>query len=280
MPPEQAKAFYLQTAAESLKRLQTDYVDILFSHNVSDIDYLNNPGILAALQELKKQKKTRFIGFTTHKNMAECIGNAVETGHYDVIETAFNYAMFEDEKYIDILNKAHACGIGLIAMKTQCMQYWYRQALPQAFQDFYNGRILHTAVLKWVLRHPFISTAIPGYTTFDQMDQDFSVAYDLDYTTAEKKFLDDRNVKYSLGYCIQCGRCVSTCPRAVDIPALMRIHLYASCYGNFHQARSVFDNIDPGKGLSNCTSCHTCQAQCANRIDLFRRIQELKTIYV
>ena len=253
--PKQAKETYLRIANESLQRLKTDYVDILYSHVVQDIDWLNNPGILEALQLLKKQGKTRFIGFSTHQNMAECIRQATKDGHYDVILTAFNYAMGDDKELMDALKNAHAKGIGLIAMKTLCAQYWYREHVPSDKLSYYKGKIMHTAVLKWALRNDFIATAIPAYTTFQQMEEDFSVAYDLKYTLEEKRFLEDRDVKLSLGYCRQCQQCLSTCPKGVDIPTLMRTHMYVACYTNFYQARDTLDEIPRGKSLDACVLC-------------------------
>jgi len=277
--PEQAKETYLRITDESLQRLQTGYVDILYSHVVQDIDWLNNPGILEALQLLKKQGKARFIGFSTHQNMAECIRQATKDGYYDVILTAFNYAMGDDKELIDALKNAYAKGIGLVAMKTLCAQYWYREHVPSDKLSYYKGKIMHTAVLKWALRNDFIATAIPGYTTFQQMEEDFSVAYDLEYTPEEKRFLKDRVVKLSLGYCSQCQQCLSTCPKDVDIPTLMRTHMYAACYTNFYQARDTLDEIPRGKGLDACVSCETCRANCVNSVDIPRRIDELKVIY-
>ena len=280
MSPDKVKETYLNIAEKSLKRLQTDYVDILYSHSVQTIEWLNNPGIREALQLLKEQGKVRFIGFSTHSNMAKCINEAVRTGFYDVILTAFNYAMADDKNLIDALRKAASKGIGLIAMKTQCTQYWYRQYVPEANQKYYKGKIMHTAVLKWALRNDFITTAVPGYTTFQQMEEDFSVAYGLEYTSEEKKFLQDRNVKFLLGYCRQCNRCVSSCPKGVDIPTLMRIHMYVTCYSNLYQARDTLNSIPKGKDLQACISCDTCRASCVNHIDIPKRIDELKTIYV
>ena len=277
--PKQVKDTYLKIANESLQRLQTDYVDILYSHVVHDIDWLNNPGILEALQILKEQKKARFIGFSTHQNVAECIRQATKDGYYDVVLTAFNYAMDDDKEVIDVLKNAHARGIGLIAMKTLCTQYHYRQYVPEARHHYFKGKIMQTAVLKWVLRHNFITTAITGYTTFQQMEEDFSVAYDLEYTPEEKKFIEDRGVKCSMGVCLQCNSCLPTCPKGVDIPTLMRTHMYAACYTNFYQARDTLDEIPRGKGLDACVSCETCRANCVNSVDIPRRIDELKVIY-
>jgi len=279
MTPQQAKTFFIKTLNQSLKRLQTDYVDILYSHSVDSIDYLNNPGVLEALRELKEQQKVRFVGFSTHKNMTALIKDAVNRSFYDVILTAYNYALHNDKDLVTSLKRAAVKGIGLIAMKTQCAQYWYRQYIPESMHKFYQGKIIHTAVLKWALRNDFITTAIPGYTTFQQMEEDFSVTRDLEYTAEEKEFLKDRNVSYSLGYCTQCHRCVATCPYKVDIPTLMRIHLYATCYSNFYQARHTLDNIPSERNLHVCMSCGTCGASCVNHIDIPERINELKTIY-
>jgi len=275
----QVKEAYLKIAEESLRRLQTDYIDILYSHDVTAVDWLNNPGILEALQKLKETGKARFIGFSTHSNIRECVEESIHSGFYDVILTAFNYGMNENNALLETLEKAASKGIGLIAMKTQCTQYHYRQYVPRDDMYYYQGTIMQTAVLKWALRHEFITTAIPGCTTFRQIEDDMAVACDLNYKPEEKQFLEDRNVKDSLGYCLQCQRCIQTCPKGVDIPTLMRTHMYATCYSNYYQASDTLESIPESKSISVCSSCMLCTAQCANRIDIARRIGELKALY-
>jgi len=278
MSPEQARDFYIKSTAESLKRLQTDYIDILYSHNVMTPEYLNNPGILEALQQVKKEGKARFIGFSTHANMAELIADATRTGWADVILTVFNYAMADDQQLISSLTAASAKGIALIAMKTQCSQYWYRQELPAEKQRFYEGNISHGAVLKWALHHPFIACAIPGFTTFEQLETDWAAARDLEYSAAEKQFITDRQVKLSLAYCRQCAACLPTCPRGVNLPELMRTHLYAAGYGNLYQVRDTYAEIPRQRSLPACAGCERCQARCVNGIDITGRLNELKAI--
>jgi predicted aldo/keto reductase-like oxidoreductase len=276
----QVKETSLRIAEESLKRLQTDYIDILYNQNVTSIDELKNPGILEALQLLKEQKKARFIGFSTHRNMAELINKAIPMNFYDVILTTFNYAYCEDKELINTIQTAANKGIGIIAMKTQCTQYSDRSFdKPEPILKYYRGKIMQTAVLKWAMCHSFITTAIPGYANFDQMEEDFSVAYDLEYTDEEKNFLEDRGVKYSMGVCLQCDRCMPTCSKGVDIPTLMRTHMYVACYTNFYLARQALDEIPEGWGLDQCASCDNCQAICQNKIDIAQRIDELKVIY-
>ena len=165
-------------------------------------------------------------------------------------------------------------------MKTQCQQTWYREQQSADAQGFYEGPILHKALLKWVLSHEFITTAIPGYVNFPQLEEDVSVAFHPRYTPDEMKFLQDRKVLAAIrSVCQQCGGCRSTCPQGADVPELVRSHQYAVAYGNLAAARDCLSAIPAGSGLSVCRSCGDCVARCVNRVDIGRRIRDLRTIY-
>ncbi len=273
-----ARDAMVRRVEESLARLRSDYVDIVYVHDVSTVEDVRNDGLMAGLRSLKEKGKIRLAGFSTHSNMAACVDAATADGFYDVILTSFNYAMSDDAVLETVLRNAAAKGVGLIAMKTQCAQYWYQDMETESRRKYYEGRMMHKAVLKWVLRHPFIATAVPGVSTFQQLDEDLAVARDLEYTAEERKFLQDRNVRLSLGACVQCGACSAACPAGVDVPALMRTHLYASRYANFGQARRTLDAIRPAAGLAACRSCGACSAACPKRVPAAERIGELKTL--
>ncbi|MEW6367244.1 MAG: aldo/keto reductase [Acidobacteriota bacterium] len=280
MDVERVCDYCLDQIAGCLQRLQTDHVEMIYIHDVSDPAYLVDPGSRKALEIAKREKKARWVGFSTHSKMIDCLNAASRDGFFDVVLSSFNYSMSENTAYMKALETAAAKGIGLIAMKTQCKQPWYREPEYESGDQFYQGNIVHTALLKWVLRHEFITTAIPGFTTFQELDEDFSVAGNLEYTPNEERFLKDRNVRIAMkSVCQQCGQCVATCSGRADIPTLMRSHMYAACYSNFQQARATLDEIPAGRGLSSCSSCDTCTARCANRVDIARRLDELKVIF-
>lgn len=70
-----------------------------------------------------------------------------------------------------------------------------------------------------------------------------------------------------------------TAPNGVDIPAMMRAHLYAVCYANYDQARETIRGIANGRGLSACATCADCSVRCRRRVPLERRLHELRMIY-
>jgi aryl-alcohol dehydrogenase-like predicted oxidoreductase len=113
--PELKKAI-VSSLDESLKRLGTDYVDILHCpHAAATSEEIRNPMILETFNELKKQGKVRFLGFSSHHGMAELIKTAIELDYFDVIMPAYNVI---NHAFLDhILKDAREKGIGLVAMK-------------------------------------------------------------------------------------------------------------------------------------------------------------------
>jgi len=260
----------------SLKRLQMDYVDILYIHNISETGVASNEDIIAAMVELKKQGKARHIGVTTHGKMHEIIDEAVQAGVWDVVLTAVNFTLGDYTELFDSIDRAAAKGIGIIAMKTQAGSH---RGSRINFGDYIDTPTVSTAALKWVLRNENVATAVPGYTTFEHMKQDFSVVYGLEYTPEELELMENKNIKTAMGFCRQCDVCRSTCPNGVDVATLMRTHMYAARYTNFDQARATLRDIPRGAGLDACDSCSSCSARCAHSVDIAGNIEELKLIY-
>ena len=280
IPASEVRDFYLKTAEESLRRLRTDHIDILHSHNVDNVEYLNHPGILEALRLLKKQGKTRFIGFSTHMGMASCLDDAARSGVYDVVLTTFNYSFHDYAELGRAVEKAAGAGIGLMAMKTQCNTDWYERELPEPLREHFRPPLMHSALLKWALGHGSITCAVPGVTTFRQMEENAACLRDLEFTADERKFLEDRSVKLAMEtVCRRCGTCIGTCPRGARIPDLLRAEMYAFHYGNLIQARQTLDEVDAARGIGACGDCGRCVAACANRVDIRGRLSRLRDVF-
>jgi aryl-alcohol dehydrogenase-like predicted oxidoreductase len=105
MRNEQSKAYFLDHLEQSLKRLQTDYVDMIYLHDAQSAEYLQNEGFRSAMETAKSQKKALSVGFSVHRNMIECLNEASRDGFYDVVLTAFNYSMHANIELIDSKRK-------------------------------------------------------------------------------------------------------------------------------------------------------------------------------
>lgn len=79
----------------SLKRLQTDQVDLLHIHSLTDMDDLKaieaNDGVLKVLYKVRDQKMARFIGVTSHTDPL-VLKTALERHDFDCTQMALNAA--------------------------------------------------------------------------------------------------------------------------------------------------------------------------------------------
>ena len=257
-----------------LNRLQTDYVDILYHHSRTDADGVNDEIAGEYFAELQQQGKIRFPGISTHSGQAEVLNEMAKGDFWAVALVAFNVTMAQNQELLEAMSNAAGKGIGIVAMKA--LGGGRRGPDSAASAPDFNK----TAMLKWILNHEEVTTVIPGMTTFDQLDLDWSVAPDLSYTDEERRFLAQGDRLGMLQFCQQCQKCIPTCPKGVDVPTLMRTYMYASQYANFTHARMTLDGIPPRRSLAACGSCTACTARCRNSIDIAGRIGTLKSIYV
>jgi len=276
LTPEQTRATLKKTLEGSLKRLKTDCVDILLVHDIRDSETVRNEAILQAIQEVKQEGKAKFIGTATHADMANVINATVEVEIYDVVLTSFNFTMATDTALMGAIANAADKGVGVIAMKT--LAGGGRFPNPDTLRD-YDNSVITSAALKWVLRNDNIATSIPGIGNFDHLRANFAIAGNLEYTEEEERFLTDNSITLGMGFCRQCSKCLASCPNNVEIPDLMRTHMYAAQYANFQLARQTLQDIPTDRSLSSCSSCDTCTARCVNSVDIPSKIDELKLIY-
>ena len=256
----------LQQLDKSLGRLRTDYVDILYLHSCSTPAMVTYEPMMKAFTKVKEQGKARFIGISTHTDEQDCIRAAADAGVWDVVLTAQNFMKKNREEIKQANAYAAAKGVGIIAMKTQG---------GVRLNEEKKVEVNHAAALKWVLGDENICTTIPGITTFDQMDLDFSVMGNLALSPEELRDLEISAMLPGPLFCQNCRACLSTCPCNVQIPTLMRAFMYKEGYGNLYQAQMTVADLPPHRSLAVCTNCPSCTATCPNGIAIHDRLRSL-----
>lgn len=252
----------------SLRRLRTDYIDILYLHSCYSPQMATYEPLMNALVKVKKQGKARFIGTSTHKDEPNVIRATVDSGVYDVVLTAYNFVQEYREEVKRAIQYAADKGVGIVAMKTQG---------GRRLQQEGKVEINHEAALKWVLSDENVCTTIPGMTTFDQLEQNLKTMSTLTLSETEKKELQLASRLKGILYCQNCRYCIPTCPQKVEIPALMRSYMYMEGYGNLFQAYMTAAELPKNRGLNVCQECPSCTATCRNGIQINSRLKSLIT---
>jgi predicted aldo/keto reductase-like oxidoreductase len=266
LSPADVENTFLSRFDECLTRLGLDHVEVLYIHNNTDPSHVQNEAVAGAIQKIKKAGKARFIGITTHRSEPAVIRATIGMKIFDVILTSYNFRQDHRDEVRKAIAEATAAGLGIVAMKTQGGVYWDREK-----QQPINMR----AALKWALSDPNVTTAIPGFTTFDQLKEDWSVVSDITLSPQELKDLHLGEQVAGL-YCQQCGQCLAGCPKGLPIPDLMRSYMYAYGYRNLQAAHELVGSLDIAE--NPCGSCASCSAACAKGFDIADRVRDISRL--
>jgi predicted aldo/keto reductase-like oxidoreductase len=251
----------VESLENSLKRLGLDYVDIYYLGSVGTRDPVFHEPYQEAFEKLKRAGKMRFAGITTHAHEPTAIRAAATSKFWDVVLTAFNFRQSHREDVRAAIHEAAAAGLGVVAMKTQAGVYW---------DQLRKRKINMKAALKWVLQDENVHTSIPAFMNFEEMEEDISVMERPALTEEERGDLGiGDEMGFSGNYCQQCGQCLRQCPAGVDIPLLMRSHMYALSHRQPAKARRILSGWSARD--VPCTGCADCAVDCALGLDVRAR---------
>lgn len=255
---------YIKKAEGSLKRFGLDYVDIFLFPYAGKKEVVQNEGVLKALEQLKKQGKTRFVGIASHSDTEEALKAAADTLVYDVAMPAYNFKTVNKESMSGALAYAAKAGLGIVAMKTTAGVYRSKSG-PQLNSN---------AVLKWVLQNENVASIVSGMTSLEEMQKNLEMIKNLKISEQELKELDLVSSGKEPGlYCQQCKKCIPQCSNNLDIPAMMRSYMYA--YGYKNPAQAWFTLADADYKDNPCKKCSVCNVTCAIGFDVRGKILDI-----
>ncbi len=264
--PDEFIADFRQAMDTSLKRLQLDFVDIFFLHAADNAELVSLNMIKDAMQEIKREGKTKFLGIATHTN--DVIYATAEEGIYDVILTGYNFRDWESGATGKAIRHAAQAGCGIVGMKALAGVYWDEERKQPV-----NPR----AATKWMLHNEDIHTVILSMNTFDQLEMYWSLMSDLTLTPEEES---DLRLGENLGlnglYCNNCRQCLPQCPHGIDIPKLMRSYMYAYGYQKPSKSKETLQLVDTDK--IKCNECSSCDIDCSMGFNIRKKITDIVRI--
>jgi len=165
-----------QNINTSLKRLKTDYVDLLQIHSCS-LEILKKGEIIEALQKIRDSGKTRFIGYSGDN---EAANYAMSLGIFDTLQTSFS--LVDQKARLDLFPDVQKNNTGLIIKRPIANASWRPTKRPiYVIDDYYIDYYLDRAnemielgplvnepensielALGFVLSHNLVDTSIVG----------------------------------------------------------------------------------------------------------------------
>lgn len=242
---------------ESLRRLQTDYIDLFQFHNPAQLPDPEDPdGPFAAVLEAKQKGYIRHIGITNHRLKVACA--AIDSGNFETMQFPFCYLAAPQD--LEIVEKCKAADMGFIAMKGL------------------SGGLLNNAEACYAFMQEYPNVVpIWGIQREEELDQWLELTARDPHVTPEIQEVIDKDRKELAGnFCRSCGYCLP-CTAGIDIPqaarmsALLRRSPYQpymsdEWYAKMHK-------------IEECVHCDACKSRCPYGLDTPALLQAMLKDY-
>jgi uncharacterized protein len=174
------KTVAMKQLEDSLKRLRTDHLDLWQVHEVI---YYNDPelayarsGVLEALDKAKQQGKTRFVGFTGHKDPAIHLDMLSRGYPFDTVQFPLNcfdatYRSFEQRVLPEVIKR----GMAALGMKS----------MGGGGEPLLHGAIIPAEALSYAMSLP-VAVTISGIDSLSVLKQNLAVARGFTPLTAQQ----------------------------------------------------------------------------------------------
>ncbi|MDR3194681.1 MAG: aldo/keto reductase [Tannerella sp.] len=251
----------------SLKRLQTDHVEIFYIHAIERTEIITDGRVVRLLKKFREDGKIRYIGVSSHANKPEMIDAAISAEIYDVFLLSYNFKLENLRETDEAIERGVAAGLGFVAMKT----------MTGGVEDAGGKKKINArACLKWVWQNKNIATVIPGFSNFTEFDECLAAVRQPELTAAEKEYLALLCGRELL-YCQQCGKCRDACAEHLPIPDMMRAYMYAYGYRNAGLARETLLELNLPQNA--CSSCgKNCRVKCTSGFDVASKIAAITPV--
>jgi predicted aldo/keto reductase-like oxidoreductase len=238
-----------------LRRLRTDYLDVLFLHNCDEPD--DYEVVITRHRELaerfRQQGKARYLGFSSHTPATAL--RAVTSGAVEVLMFPIHLLEHAQEERTALLSACVEHNVGVVAMKPY--------AGGKILQEHASAAVTPVACLSYALAQFGVATVVPGAANLAQLRD---ALHYLDATAAERDFspaLRQLGAVGATSACVYCNHCLP-CPVGIDIGAVTRA-LDLARRGAQEAARQAYARL--ATPASDCLQCGDCASRCPWHLD-------------
>ncbi len=270
LPSDTPVARVIEAVEASLRRLETDYLDLVHIHAVNSVERLMAPNIHEAFDRLQESGAVRFLGVSSHTPDLETVmRRAVASGRFDVIMVAYHFKHWP--ALTEIFGEARERGVGVVAMKTLKGAYHTKLAdfTPTERESFAQ------AAFKWVLSNPDVSGLVVSIREFRQIDE-YLQASGRALSGDDVATLETYDRLVTGDYCrTGCGACLDRCPHEVPVDDLLRYRMYYENYGREKEALRLYSRVPEERRADRCAGCPApCLEACEFDVPIRERLLE------
>jgi aryl-alcohol dehydrogenase-like predicted oxidoreductase len=241
----------------SLKRLDTDYIDLYQFHQVGDFPTMEKvvdpeSGLMPVLEEAKKAGKIRHIGVTSHQiDVAKAL---VKTDLFETLMFPFNFITCEPAEELLPLCKEH--DVGFIDMK------------PLAGGMLSNA----TIAFKYLFRFPDIAL-IPGIEKVEEIEEIAGLlAGPHQMTPEESAEMERMRAELGTRFCRRCDYC-QPCTMGIPISMVVTFPSFVKRLPPNWYMDNPRIRVEMEKATA-CSECGECEPRCPYGLPIREMVAE------
>lgn len=273
---------------EQLKKLQTNYIDFYLVHALDKElwDNLVKNGIFDFLDEVKRKKKVRYVGFSFHDKY-EVFEKIIDDYGWDFTQIQYNYIDEDYQAGTKGLEYAYKKGLGIVIMEPLRGGKLVNN-LSNDIKDIIKFANTKKSPIKWAFKFLYnkseIGIVLSGMSTMEQVIENIKICDEEgkanSMTKDEKKIIDNLGEKFKSKIKVDCTACkyCIPCPRGVNIPGCFEALNNASMFDDVESVKiNMYRFIEENESdASMCIECGKCEAMCPQHINIIDKLKEVK----
>lgn len=270
-----------QIFEEQLKRLDVDYVDFYLLHALDKAKWqqVKDMEILPYLEEMKKQGKIRFLGFSFHDDY-EVFEEILTSHNWDFCQIQYNYVDTEIQAGDRGYALTEKLRVPLVIMEP--IKGGSLAELPEEvaapFKEARPDASLSSWALRWIASKPNVHVVLSGMSTLEQVEDNLATFRNFEPLSDEEQELVKGVAKAiksrTKNGCTGCAYCMP-CPHGVNIPRNFRIWNDYSMYGNKLATRNAYYvNLPEAERADKCKGCGKCEQVCPQSLSIRENLKQ------
>lgn len=276
---------------ESLNRTGVDYFDFYLLHSVEKSHYptYEKYQCFDFIQEMKKQGKIKYMGFSFHDDADFLDKVLTEHPEIDFVQLQLNYLDWENgviqsRRNYEVARKHHKPIIVMEPIKGGTLAS-FSDDIEKIYKDYAPQKSIASWALRYVASLEGVMTILSGMSNAQQMNDNLDTMTHFEKINNEEakliKQVTDQVLSYPTIPCTKCRYCTSGCPMHIQIPDLFTAYNSAKMYGENRRYQTYYKDHSTGdyQPAKACIACGQCESVCPQHLEIISLLKEVSEVF-